>query len=329
MPVYRTNAVFEVARGVKCFLALNLGVTRGQVPGLAAPGEGQKAQELSRKLQSAREELSNKDQRISNLEKRLRDLKSVEHEGTVLPPAHMRPNSKQRKNDDEVYLNSARHEVKWMVDNLGLNEETSFLDLGCGPGRIAIGILDTVGDIEKYRGVDVNERYVRWAQHHITFNHPTFQFRHVNLKNAHYNPKGEEMGQDISFPFANEEFDIVCLFSVFSHMLTEDVRKYLKELRRVIGPSGRILMTANLEDGVPEVTENPEGYRGTKEYIMRLQTVRYNREFFEGLLEESGLHLESYEPSVKQGQRTLIVSKKSDKELAGQHLSARDTRKAF
>jgi hypothetical protein len=44
---------------------------------------------------------------------------------------------------------------------------------------------------------------------------------------------------------------------------------------------------------------------------MRLQSVRYNREFFEGLLDESGFQLERYDPSLRQAQRCLIISKKS------------------
>lgn len=316
MPAYRTRNVIEMARGIKCFLELNLGVTRGQIPAQAPQQDGNKVRDLQQQLKSSRDEVSEKDKRISRLEKQLSVIRHVEHEGIALPPAHLRPNAKERKNDNQVYLDSARREVDWMVGNLGLTRESSVLDLGCGPGRTAIGILDRVGEIKKYRGVDVNERYVRWAQHHITFEHPNFQFHHLNLKNDHYNPEGAEIASDVSFPFEDGEFDVIYLFSVFTHMMTEDVRRYLKELRRVLHPSGRIFMTANLADGVPDVTENPEGYRGRKKYIMRLETVLYNREFFEGLIEESGLHLEGYDPSVKKGQSCLIVSKKANEKLA-------------
>lgn len=317
MPAYRTNTVFEVARGVKCFLGLNVGVTRGALPTVDpqnenGEAESNKVRSLRRQLKASKENLSKKEERISRLEKQLSVISSDTHEGVVIPPGSMRPNSKRRRRDNGAYLESARKEADWMVENLGLTSDSSLLDLGCGPGRIAIGILDRVGEIQKYRGVDVGERYIRWAQHHITFEHPNFQFRHLNLKNAHYNPGGEEIEANVSFPFADGEFDIVCLFSVFTHMLTEDVRRYLRELRRMLHPSGKILLTANLEDGVPDVTENPEGYRGVQKYRMRLQSVRYNREFFEGLLDESGFRLERYDPSLRETQRCLIISKKGE-----------------
>lgn len=317
MPVFRASTVFEIARGVKCFLGLNAGVTRGQVPDFApGNGDGNRVRELQQQLKSVREESSEKDKRIERLRKQSSVIQHVEHEGLALPPANLRPNAKQRKNDNQVYLDSTRKEVDWMIENLGLSRESSVLDLGCGPGRVAIGILDRLGEVKKYRGVDVNERYVRWAQHHIAFEHPSFQFHRLNLKNEHYNPEGEEIGAEVSFPFEDAEFDVIFLFSVFTHMMTEDVKLYLKELHRVLHPSGKVFLTANLADGVPDVTENPEGYRGRQKYIMRLETVLYNREFFERLLDASGFHLEGYDTTVKKGQSCLIVSKKPGREMA-------------
>ncbi len=236
----------------------------------------------------------------------------VVYKGVVLPPARLRPNGKRRRNDDEVYLESTRHEVDWMVENLGLSPESSLLDVGCGPGRIALGILDRVGEIQKYRGLDVQERYVEWAGRHISANHPSFQFVRLDAKNAYYNPDGTEIDEGFALPFEREVFDLACLFSVFTHMLTEDVEKYLKDLHRVLRPGGRMFLTANLEDGVPDVTDNPKGYRGRQSYRKSLASVRYNREFFENLIDQNGFRLERYDPSVRQAQRCLIVSKKPD-----------------
>ena len=247
-------------------------------------------------------------------EARNADRDKVVHEGVVLPPGRLRPNGKRRTNDDEFYLGSTRREVDWMVENLGLSLESSLLDLGCGPGRIALGILDRVGDIRKYRGVDVQQRYVDWAGRHVTAGHPSFQFVRLDSKNGYYNPGGSEIGEDFTLPFADGEFDLACLFSVFTHMLTQDVEKYLEELHRVLGPESKMFLTANLEDGVPDVTDNPEGYRGRWNYRRPLASVRYNQEFFEGLLDKNGFRLERYDPGLRQAQRCLILSKKQNKE---------------
>jgi SAM-dependent methyltransferase len=97
---------------------------------------------------------------------------------------------------EKVYFEATRREVDWMVDNLGLSPTSSLLDLGCGSGRIPLGILDRVGEIREYRGVDVDKRFLGWARRHITSEHPNFQFIHLDAKNDYYNPGGEKMGRN-------------------------------------------------------------------------------------------------------------------------------------
>ncbi len=315
MPIYRTRKSFGIARNVSCFVNLDVGVTRGRVPGFNTQTGTQvqrlqqQLKRLSAELSETREQLSKKDQRISRLEKSLNKQGSVTYDGVVLPPVNLRPTRRGKFGTDELYLESTRREVEWMVENLGLSPKSNVLDMGCATGRIATGILDRVGEIRKYSGVDIQERFLRWPRSYITPEHPNFQFIRLDLKNAWYNPEGKEIGDNLYLPFGDDEFDIICLFSVFTHMLTDDVRNYLKEFHRILHPEGKILMTANLEDGVPDVTENPIGYRGKYEYNTPLATVRYNREFFESLIDQSGFRLEGYYSIVREGQRNLVVSK--------------------
>ncbi len=317
MPTYRIRETLEIARGIKCFLKLDVGVTRGQVP--QDDQTQRRVQELERQLGNAREELARTRERLSRKggrkkarPERPRDKSDgVAYDGVLLPPRSLRPTKKGRDSSEEVYFEATRREVDWMVENLGLSTKSSVLDLGCGSGRIALGILDRVGEIRGYRGVDVNKRFLRWAWRHITPEHPNFQFIHLNAKNDYYNPEGERMDNDFMLPFGECEFDIICLFSVFTHMLTDDVRTYLKEFQRILQPKGKVFMTVNLEDGVPDVTNNPIGYRGRQEYKRPLTTVRYNRSFFESLLDKSGFRVDGYDPNLREAQRCLIASKKT------------------
>lgn len=286
-----TGTALKAVRSIKHVLGSSSGVLRSH-----AQGRGTRAPDRAQNLDQ---------------QNRLDHLDHVIWEGIALPPSRLRPNGKRKKNSDEVYLESARWEVDWMVENLGLSVESSFLDIGCGPGRIAIGILDRVGKVHKYRGVDVKKKFIDWARHYITSEHPNFQFLHLDAENAFYNPQGEKMSHDFVLPFAKDEFDIIWLYSVFTHMLTEDVRIYLKEIHRVLRPSGKVFLTANLEEDVPNVTENPKGYRGRWSYNNPLATVRYNQQFFESLLDQNGFRLERYDPRVRKPQRCLIVSKKA------------------
>jgi SAM-dependent methyltransferase len=333
MPVFRERVVLEVARGVKAFLNFEAGVTRGRVPD---PGSGAPSREILQQLERTKgqlrernewtgrlkERLSRKDRRIAALEKRLaakgrtdRRDENVVFDGVTLPPRSMRPCGPNFQ-DDEFYLQSARKEADRLVADLGLTEESSLLDVGSGPGRLAIGILDRVGEIRRYCGVDVNEDSARWGWKYITGKHPKFQFLHIDVENTRYNPEGAASDSDFSFPFGDGEFDIITLYSVFTHMLTDGVRAYLKEFDRVLRSDGRIFLTAFLEDNVPDVEENPQGYLG-REWKGALHCVRYNRKFFEGLLDEAGFRLDDFDthtwsddPRKEQGQRGLYLSRK-------------------
>lgn len=320
MPYYEGRVVLGAAKGAKAFLDLSLGLTRGPVPEPPAKngdrvreleqelsGRDQRIAELQSSNQSLRKRMRNRDRRKVVEGERPAEDSHVEYEGVVLPPRNLRPCGNKLR-DDEFYLKSARQRADWLVQNAGLTEETSLLDVGSGPGRLAIGLIQQLGGLSKYRGADVSEQSIRWAEKHITPHHPNFQFVHLDARSTRYNPTGAEIDETFRFPFEEEEFDLVCLYSVFSHMLADDVRAYLKDFHRILRPDGRILITAFVEEGVPDVTENPEGYKD-RDWSGPLHCVRYSRSFFEQLLKESGLTLDSLEPSRDKYQNLLYISK--------------------
>lgn len=305
MPVFENSVVVELAHGVKAFLSLKAGVTRGEAPvqrqirgnGIVQ-GEG-----------SARQLNDGPAQRSS-----ASAPANVIHDGVLLPPKSMRPCGPKYK-DDEFYLNSARKRADILVKHFGLSAESSLLDVGSGPGRLAIGILDRVGEIRRYCGLDVVEESTRWGWKHITPRHPNFQFLHIDVENRRYNPGVTQSDSDFVFPFGDDEFDIVTLHSVFTHMLTDGVKTYLREFQRMLRPEGKIHLTAFIEENVPDVEENPEGYLG-REWEGDLYCVRYERNFFEGLLDEAGFQVNRYAPVAgnehgELGQRGVFISKKS------------------
>jgi ubiquinone/menaquinone biosynthesis C-methylase UbiE len=323
MAEFKSRNVFKLARGFKLFLHLEVGVTRSR--GVNSKPGRKHAEKIRRKQDRFDEQRGPKqDRRPEHRPKaqlsrsyEVYDPDAVNYKGVVLPPKRARPCGASYKNN-EYYLFSAKRDAAMLVENLGLSLESCLLDVGCGPGRLAIGILESVGEIEKYRGVDVKEDFVRWGQRHITPKHPNFRFIHIDVENPRYHLSGAKIETGFAFPFAEEEFDIITLYSVFTHMLADDIRTYLNEFQRMLRPTGRIFLTAFLEDGVPPVTENPEGYLG-QEWKGPLHCVRYNREFFEALLDENGFRLDnSYRIGDKskgdapeEGQSGLYISRKA------------------
>ena len=167
------------------------------------------------------------------------------------------------------------------------------MDVGCGVGRLAIGIIDRVGPVEAYRGVDVDRRYVGWCKKHIERVYPSYQFIRVDVQNPRYNPGGSAIAGDFRYPFDDGSFDIIYLYSVFSHMETEDVRVYLQDFRRLLASDGSFFFTSFAEEGGPDISINPEGYR--REWSGPLHCVRYRRGFLESLLRSSGFKVDRFE----------------------------------
>ncbi len=170
-----------------------------------------------------------------------------------LPPKKLRLGGPQFS-DDAYFLESARREADRLLQSFGLRSSSRLLDVGCGVGRLAIGIIDRLGAIKAYRGVDVDPRYVEWCHKHIERAYPTYQFIRVDVGNPRYNPGGPAVAGDFRHPFDDGSFEIIYLYSVFSHMAAEPVRIYLRDFRRLLASNGRLFFTAFAEEGVPRAS---------------------------------------------------------------------------
>lgn len=232
--------------------------------------------------------------------------KSVSYKNFTLPPKHLRFCGNQFK-DDDFYFSSACKEAERLEKNCGLNANSQILDVGCGPGRLAIGILGHLGTIKEYKGVDVDKKSIDWCQKFITSKNPKFQFIHLDVMNLRYNPNGKNLRDDFILPFSDGEFDVINLYSVFTHMTEEDVRIYLKELHRVIKTTGKIFLTAFLEENVENVTVNPK--ETDMEWKGPLHCVRFEKSHFMKLVDECGFSIDRFVHGEEtHGQSALYIS---------------------
>lgn len=148
--------------------------------------------------------------------------------------------------------------------------DSNILDLGCGCGRFALTLRDLFFHDRHfsghYHGVDVDDEMLRWCSTHFPGDH--FTFHKVNTYSRTYNPRpssnpasattnGSPNGQHVANPSLIEPKPLpaptpICLNlplepgstdfafanSLFSHLLEEDFRAYLKETVRVLRPGG-------------------------------------------------------------------------------------------
>ena len=135
----------------------------------------------------------------------------------------------------------------------GLQPTDRVLDVGCGLGRMAYSLTFYLKPPGYYEGFDIIARHLQWPQEVITPRFPHFNFRLVNIYNKRYNPSGNLNGVDFEFPYPNENFDFVFLTSVFTHLQGQEVRHYLDEIKRVLSPGGRCLLTCFLLNSESEM----------------------------------------------------------------------------
>lgn len=141
------------------------------------------------------------------------------------------------------FVNSGQGLINVLVRTADLGPHSNVLDIGSGIGRFAIPLTSLITPPGSYDGLEIVERGVRWCSTKITPEHPNFRFSHANIFNAEYNPGGTVKAAEYRLPYADASFDIVCLYSVFTHMLTEDVEHYVAEIGRVLRPGGRLAAT--------------------------------------------------------------------------------------
>lgn len=208
---------------------------------------------------------------------------------------------------DVDYVNSATEQVDDLMKYTTIGANTRILDFGCGQGRFANGLLARSLEISKYCGVDTQLESVNWCRKWIGEGHPAFEFVHLSAHNARYNANAELRPR---LPVESNAYDVAFVNSVFSHMLAEDVAHYLSEIRRALDHQGVLYLTAFLEEGVPEVEENPDGYLG-RTSTGPLHRVRFEMSYFFGLMEAAGFEVVGYRHNgIERTMQSVVVARK-------------------
>lgn len=169
-----------------------------------------------------------------------------------------------------------------------LKDGERILDMGCGPGRMAIPITETFPRTS-YDGFDVSKPCIDWCRSSISTSHPDFRFEWADVRNGTYHAGGSQDPSTFRFPYPDDTFDLVIMISVITHLPIAATRNYLIETGRVLKPGGRLFATAFLMD--ERSVENVQAGRST------LKFVRYQPSFWTvnpGCPEDAG----AFEPGL-------------------------------
>lgn len=114
------------------------------------------------------------------------------------------------------------------VDRMDLKLR-SMLDFGCASGRVTRHFRNQLDDVVIW-AADINPDHIWWLQTHIP-----------------RNPKSVQVGDQAGLPIADNTLDLVCAFSVFTHIDKQEM-SWLAELRRVLRPGGICYLTVHNDD---------------------------------------------------------------------------------
>jgi SAM-dependent methyltransferase len=141
------------------------------------------------------------------------------------------------------FIEQGRTFSQYLIEHGQLTPSSKVLDVGCGLGKYALHLAPYLSDGGSIEGFDVEKRSIDWCRLAITPRYPNARFRHTPLESKMYSPDASARAADFTFPYGSGEFDLAFLASVFTHMFTDDVDNYLRELSRVLRPGGRCIAT--------------------------------------------------------------------------------------
>jgi SAM-dependent methyltransferase len=154
----------------------------------------------------------------------------------------------------EQPVESALWLLRHMCEHLGLDDlgETELLDYGCGV-KFTEAFINYSLPVKRYVGIDVDREMIEFLRANVQ--NARFEYFHVDAHNELYNPDGDVLAEETKLPIDGRNFDLVCLFSVFTHLAPHDYSTVLKLMRRYVKPGGRLFYTLFVD----ELTEGGHG----------------------------------------------------------------------
>lgn len=205
------------------------------------------------------------------------------------------------RNSAEVHAQGAENTgteiIALVTETLGLPDLAAcdILDVGCGV-RFTQAIINRQIQIGSYTGVDVYKPVIDFLQAEVS--DPRFTFAWWNVHNDQYNQDGLPMEQQQGLPVSGQ-FDIIWLFSVFTHLFPADAGALLKLMRKNIRDGGALVFTAFIVNDVPEFENRlplPEIY------------ACYSEDYMRSLLASAGWRLELLQPpNIARHVQNLLV----------------------
>jgi SAM-dependent methyltransferase len=110
-----------------------------------------------------------------------------------------------------------------VMRHAGLRDGMALIDLGCGSGRLAWALGQTMR--VDYLGIDIVQALLDYA---ATKSPPNYRFM---------------LNRTLRIPAPDASADMASAFSVFTHLLHAETYLYMEDILRVLRPGGRLVLS--------------------------------------------------------------------------------------
>lgn len=175
--------------------------------------------------------------------------------------------------------------IKLATRRMGFDSlaDVDVLDVGCGV-RFTMTFVNNAIPIKSYTGVEVEPAVVEYLKANVEAKDPRFAFHHWNVYNDLYNRNGTPLADAVSLP-VNKQFDVIWLFSVFTHLNPADAAGLLRILRGHIRDGGFLFFSAFVDDAIERFEDKMPG--------QPLLRAFFGRRYLHSLIEANGWRIEA------------------------------------
>jgi SAM-dependent methyltransferase len=117
-----------------------------------------------------------------------------------------------------------------------LSAAKAVLEIGCGLGDVALALRDVLPQSSTYDGIDADRGKVEFLGSTLGNAYSNFRFAQADNADQH------------RLPYDNAAFDVIFAVSAFTHLLPPAAATVLAEMKRVLAPSGQIVLGMMLLD---------------------------------------------------------------------------------
>ncbi len=108
-------------------------------------------------------------------------VKNRSYQGMIIPPSDLTPCGRLTATPEQFYL-SACDEADRLMNEMNLVSESAILDIGCGAGRLPIGLLARQLSFRSYLGLDVDRERITWCNKNLKKKDERLTFQFIDIK---------------------------------------------------------------------------------------------------------------------------------------------------